>query len=847
MKNRLFLPSLLFCLAAAGDPHPGLAASLDVTIESLEKEGWEQVSPGVMQRTLEGDKVETFGFGAEGLRFKIRDMKEHLAFLRKEHARQPSPELRRAIRAHRAEILRVQAALKKADAPGGLESSREAILAEGGDCPVNYDGTADAFPLTQGASASASASFNNDCGYTGEVYVTTYARATAANGAISTMARNDPTTAPNTPRFGGNVTASASVGVNGVQDCLSHAYASVTNYDLGITYAASQSNDKCSGAVGVRPFAQDAPSNVALPASPPLDSNSAAMVTNLNSESWHDALLYAHGVSVFDASAGTPRTIVCTESTATCGFSGPVPINPSWKPSSGSTAKMSVVDYTNRKVYDFHGVMTNPDGTVKINADGTVSTRYGGVSDLDGSGSPGLNGAKLSHLFGLVRVFEMERAPSDPANAIQHALAFVSNYVCTNYRYPAGRSNGYSSGAGCIPMGSRIFLDSGADCSTVSPVGEKAVCYALQKYGAYAVGTTSSAFSLFFEVPTGGQPGGSGPDPYPGVGFTEDYDGMENIPWSRLKVAADCRCSPSDLTTTGGRPFARAAASNVPLPASPSLDPNSAAMVANLNSDNWHDLLLYAHGISVFDASAGTPRTVVCTEPWGTCALSLQPVPVNAAWKPASGSTARMSVIDRTNRKVYDFYGVTTNPDGTVKINSDGTVTVKWGGVTDLDGRGSRGLNGAGLSQMFGLVRTFEMEHAASDPANAIQHALAFASNYVCATSRYPALWSDGYFSGAGCIPMGSRVFLDSSADCSTVSPAGEKAVCYALQKYGAYAVGTTSSAFSLLFEVPTPGQPGGSGADPYPGVEFTGDYYGMPNIPWSKLKVAKDCQCTPY
>jgi hypothetical protein len=847
MRNRLFLSSLLLCLAVVSDPHPGLAASLDVTIESLEKQGWQQVSPGVMQRTLEGGRIETFGFGAEGLQFKIQEMKERLAVLRKEYARQPSPELRRAIRAHRAEILRTQAGLRKSGAAGEMESASEAVTVSGFDCLAHYDGSVEAFPLSPGVGARAGASFRSDCGQEGEVYAHAQAQATTADNVITNRTQSDA--APNTPRFGSDVTAAASVTANGVKNCHSYAYASVTFYnaDPAITYSQSASNTACTGSASVRPFAVDAPSNVALPASPPLDPNGAAMVTILNSSYWHDALLYAHGVSVFDASAGTPRTIVCTEPPGTCDFSGPVPIHASWKPSGGSTSMMSVVDYTNRKVYDLHGVVKNPDGTVKINADGSVSTKWGRATDLDGTGSPGVNGARLSQLFGLTRVFEMERAAGDPTNAIQHALAFVSNYVCTNYRYPAGRSNGYFSGAGCIPMGSRVFLDSGADCSTVSPVGEKAVCYALQKYGAYAVGTTSAAFSVLFEVPTNGQPGGSGPDPYPGVGFTGDYYGMERIPWPRLKVAADCRCSPSDLTATGGRPFAQMAASNVVLPSAPSLDANSAAMAANLNSENWHDALLYAHGVSVFDSGAGTPRTVVCTEPWGTCAVSQQPVPINAGWKPSSGSTAKLSVIDAVNRKVYDLYGVTTNPDGTVKINSDGTVTVKWGGVTDLDGKGSPGVTGADLSYLFGLVRVFEMERAASDPANAIPHALAFVSHYVCTTSRYPATRSDGYFSGAGCIPMGSRIFLDSSADCSTVSPVGEKAICYALQKYGAYAMGTTSSAFSLSFEVPTPGQPGGSGPDPYPGVGFTGDYYGMPNIPWSKLKVAKDCQCTPY
>ncbi|HSK77548.1 MAG TPA: hypothetical protein VLQ45_13945, partial [Thermoanaerobaculia bacterium] len=561
---------------------------------------------------------------------------------------------------------------------------------------------------------------------------------------------------------------------------------------------------------------------------------------------WHDAILYAHGVSVFDASTGTPRTIVCM---GPCDLSQqPVPINPNWKPSSGSTARMSVSDYTTRKIYDFQGVVTNPDGTVKINADGTVTTKYGGVTGLDGSGAPGMTGAKLSQLFGLVRVFEMERAATDPANAIQHALAFVSSYVCTNYRYPAGRSNGTSSGAGCIPMGGRVFLDSTADCSTVSPAADKAACYALQKYGAYAVGTTDSAFSVMFENPTSGQPGGSGPDPYPGVGLSGDYDGMESIPWSKLKVAADCRCSPSDLAAASGRLFSPKAPFNVTLPASPSLDPDSAAMLANLNGGYYHGANLYSYGIPVFDASVGTTRTIACTLSWGTCGLAGKQVRIHPDWKPSSGGNRAMTVIDYAQRKVYDFHQVAVDADGTVKINADGTVSTGWGAVSDLDGGGQAiGYHG-NVSHLSGVVRVFEMARAQSDPANAIQHALAFGSQYVCDTAyRFPATWENGSFAGAGCIPTGTRVFLDSTADCSTVSPAGEKAVCYALKKYGAYATTHSGSAFTLQFETPTAGQPGGSGADPYPGAGLSGDYDNLSNIPWANLKVAKDCQCTPY
>jgi hypothetical protein len=354
-------------------------------------------------------------------------------------------------------------------------------------------------------------------------------------------------------------------------------------------------------------------------------------------------------------------------------------------------------------------------------------------------------------------------------------------------------------------------------------------------------------FNLELEIPTDGQPGGSAPDPYTGVGLGNDY-GLKNIPWDRLKVAADCRCSSSDLTATGGRAFAQKAAVNVALPASPQLDPNSSAIVTNLNSGE-HIAHLYSYGKPAYDASAGTPRTIVCTAPasWGPCEPSSRQVPIHASWKPASSENV-MSVIDYTNRKLYEFNNVAKNPDGTVMINSNGTVSAEWGAVTDLEGGGqSDVISGSSLSPLFGTVRVFEMARAAADPANAIQHALAFSTSHACTTYRYPATKSKGWKTGTGCIPMGARVFLDSSANCSTVSPVGEKAICYALQKYGAYVVHTASSAFTLKFEAPSSGLPGGSAPDPYPGVGLTRDSINLSHIPWTKLKVAKDCQCTPY
>jgi hypothetical protein len=246
VKKKLVLSSLLLCLAFIGGPRPGLAGtwnpdSADL-LDQLEKEGWQTVQPGVMQRRLEDDTVETLGFGADGFRFKLEQMKAHLAYLRKEHALNPSPELRSAIRAHRAEILRVQAALKKSTTAGGLESATDALVATGANCTANYDAIA-TLPLGQGVSANASASFNNACGYIGEVYAHAHAKTTTPKNEVVTMTKSNP--ALDTPSTGVNVTAAALAAVNGVRDCYMYAYASVTSYDLGLTYTQSANSSTC--------------------------------------------------------------------------------------------------------------------------------------------------------------------------------------------------------------------------------------------------------------------------------------------------------------------------------------------------------------------------------------------------------------------------------------------------------------------------------------------------------------------------------------------------------------------------------------------------------------------------
>jgi hypothetical protein len=248
MKGRVFLAILAVGLGFSA-VRPGMADSSNQPpaglLGNMQQEGWRLVAPGVLQRNLENNKVETLGFGAEGLRFKLDEMKEHYAFLRAEYERQPTQDLRRAIRAHRAEILRTAAALENAKSTGEMGSLNEKT-AGGIDCTIKYGVHVNAFHLTGGSpgvGATTDAYFNSNCGHTGEVYAHSYSKATGADNVIRTATHSDP--ANQVPRYGGNVTAATSDTVVGVRDCHSYSYASVMSYDLGITYEQSVENWSC--------------------------------------------------------------------------------------------------------------------------------------------------------------------------------------------------------------------------------------------------------------------------------------------------------------------------------------------------------------------------------------------------------------------------------------------------------------------------------------------------------------------------------------------------------------------------------------------------------------------------
>lgn len=279
------------------------------------------------------------------------------------------------------------------------------------------------------------------------------------------------------------------------------------------------------------------------------------------------------------------------------------------------------------------------------------------------------------------------------------------------------------------------------------------------------------------------------------------------------------------LGADNGRPFAPDSAWNTVLPNRPAMDPGSAAMIARIAPSNRATANLYEFGDPVFTADARSPvATVECTENWGTCDLEGRRVRIPADAQPTSGSDGRMIIVDLVAGTSCDLWQAS-------KV-APGRWSVGWGTCAPLDGDGrgpSGGATGAGVNTLAGVVRTFEMRNLL------IPHALSIATDNSCSDEfRYPATKTDGESVRSDCIPEGARLQLDPSIDVDAlpdITP-GERAVARAMQTYGAINRDNCASNICVAFQAPT------GEADPYPAAGFDGDYYTMPHIPWSRLRV---------
>lgn len=207
-------------------------------------EGWKEISPNVFERQLGPNKVEHLGYGREGLSWTIGEMNRTLARLQKEYQSYPSKELANTIADLTIKSAKARRELWNLDQSRSRDLESMIAAVTGPSCSnICYGATADAYPLTatQGVAAVASAKFNSTCGYSGETYAYSYARATSGT-TTTTHTQSDP-------KNGTNVTSNASSSVNGGSvsgiPCYSEASAYAQSSALGISYSTSDTNSSC--------------------------------------------------------------------------------------------------------------------------------------------------------------------------------------------------------------------------------------------------------------------------------------------------------------------------------------------------------------------------------------------------------------------------------------------------------------------------------------------------------------------------------------------------------------------------------------------------------------------------
>lgn len=282
---------------------------------------------------------------------------------------------------------------------------------------------------------------------------------------------------------------------------------------------------------------------------------------------------------------------------------------------------------------------------------------------------------------------------------------------------------------------------------------------------------------------------------------------------------------------TAARPFAATSPFNVPVVATPVVDGNSAAMIARATRTGLAYANLYEFGIPIFLASSSTPRhPVTCSMSWawGRCPFAAGPRPIPAAAAPNVGSDGVMTIVD-TGRGTVDEYWQ-ARPTGA-------GWTTSWGAINSLSGSGWGGSStGSGASRLAGVVRVAEIR------AGVINHALVLQSDTACAGRfRAPAIKTDGQSTRSDCIPEGARLQLDPSINLAAIPgiTPGELAVARAMQVYGGYLIDRADTSLSISFEVAPDASAAGPGTV-YTQAGLRWDYYGMPAVPWHKLRVLK-------
>jgi hypothetical protein len=360
-------------------------------------------------------------------------------------------------------------------------------------------------------------------------------------------------------------------------------------------------------------------------------------------------------------------------------------------------------------------------------------------------------------------------------------------------------------------------------------------------------------------------------------------------------AAAVAALSVGATSAQAGEYFSPTGPWNAPIPANPTLDPNSGPIVStmtstinslaaqqvppNVNTDK--------SSVPIYYANSSTPKQPITIDGNQNHHTVLRReineeggVPFPAGAQPAPGTDGHIVVYDTSSKKMYEFWRASSP-----KMNGlsclflpwtdnrpcyrDSRWHADWGGMMDevdvdpgvftpnawpgvgTDGYGW-GASATSLPLLGGLI-TFEDLNA-----GVIDHAVAAAFGNVC-TNYFmgPAQREDGDDASPNCLPEGARLQLDPSYNVDADSnPPFTKAVERAAQKYGIIVRDKTGVGGSLaIFGQDPQTQP----SNPYtsgPGIGGTNNggrgYFGgtrpyelLRNFPWHRLRVISAPHCT--
>jgi hypothetical protein len=268
-----------------------------------------------------------------------------------------------------------------------------------------------------------------------------------------------------------------------------------------------------------------------------------------------------------------------------------------------------------------------------------------------------------------------------------------------------------------------------------------------------------------------------------------------------------------------------------PIPASPAIDANSAAIVAFVAANtNFPQVMINSFGVAVAQTNGSDPlRTISCNAIACSNLVANNPVPIPLGTEADPGSDGHLAVWHNGTHREYDFwiYGGSASPSTT---GSGGTC------LTDGHDGGINPGHGAVATSMPMLATLLRPEELI---AGLIQHSLAWVGNATAGVRTgfvFPAIGGDGNTSNADAPQEGSLFQLNPSYNVAASGlPSWEKTIATCLQTYGMYLVDKGGAAPAIYAENAI----NRGGTDPWSVFPlFQGNLYFSGSFPWSQMRV---------